>query len=226
MFGRFQDSLEEEQGPGSSDWTIDIPWTALDFRHIHSVEDLRLHLSMMAVSQIRATQQSLGLSAAGIQPVDNDGHQPGGRSTSQSTDAGSDDLWSPGLVRVFLSHLALHRQFAAEVSRELRLHDIDAFVAHEHIVVTHEWQAEIERALASAELFVGLVHPDSSASYWIQQEIGWALGRELPMFLIRLGEDPHGFPGKIQWRAMVDSTQSEVASVIAEWVHGVPGIGE
>jgi hypothetical protein len=213
-------------GSGGEDWWFEIPWTALDYRNVHSVGDLRLHLSMMAVFEIRAEQRNVGLSAIGIGLTQNDGGTNETVSTSNDSDPGHDDLWNPGLIRAFLSHLAIHRDVASRLSTELRNHGIDAFVAHEDVTVTREWQTEIERALTSAEVFVALTHPESSGSIWIQQEIGWALGRQLPIFIVRLGEDPLGFPTKFQWPSMVASTAPEVAAAISEWVRAVPGIAQ
>ena len=128
------------------------------------------------------------------------------------------DLWREGYIRVFLSHLAEHRQFATDVRRDLHDFAIDGFVAHEDIEVSREWQAEIERALRSAHVFVGLVHEGFSRSWWTQQEVGWALGRGLPVFMIRLGEIPGGFPAKWQWPSMVDKDADLVATAIAKWI--------
>jgi hypothetical protein len=109
-----------------------------------------------------------------------------------------DYLWLPGHTRVFVSHLAEHQSFAGEVVEDLRRLQIDGFVAHTSIEPDHEWQIEIERALDSCEVFVGLLHPGFSESYWTQQEIGWALGRNVPTFMIALGEVPVGFKAKQQ----------------------------
>jgi hypothetical protein len=61
-----------------------------------------------------------------------------------------------------------------------------------------EWQGEIELALRSMHALVALVTPDFRESNWTDQEIGWALGRGLPVIPVRLGADPYGFAGKVQ----------------------------
>ena len=35
-------------------------------------------------------------------------------------------------------------------------------------------------------------------SNWTDQEIGFAMGRSLPVFAVRLGQDPYGFIGRFQ----------------------------
>jgi hypothetical protein len=130
-------------------------------------------------------------------------------------------LWNPGEVRVFLSHSATHKAFVSDVAEALRVHGLSGFVAHDAIEVTREWQAEIERALRTAEVFVGLVHAEFLESPWTNQEIGWACGRGLPSFMIRLGADPRGFPGKTQWPSMPVAPAQAVAGRIAQWVNSL-----
>lgn len=126
-------------------------------------------------------------------------------------------LWLDGHVRVFISHVAAQKKYAATVSEILSRRGIQGFVAHESIEPTKQWQAEIERALNTADAFVALVHPTFTTSFWTNQEIGWAYGRRMPSFFVRLGEDPVGFPAGTQWRASGSETQT--AQAIAEWLN-------
>jgi hypothetical protein len=133
-------------------------------------------------------------------------------------DADGVGLWQPEGIRLFVSHLATQRNFAAEVREELRPFGVDAFVAHNDIEVSLEWQAEIERALRTAQALLGLAHPGSSNSWWIQQEIGWALGRRVPIIIVRMGEDPEGFPAKFQWPSMAGRAAADVAGTVGRWI--------
>ncbi len=132
-----------------------------------------------------------------------------------------DGLWDVGAVRVFLSHSAEHKDFVAGVADALRLHGLHGFVAHAAITVSREWQAEIERALKTAQVLVGLVHPEFNGSSWANQEVGWAYGRGLPVFMVRLGADPLGFPGKMQWPSASSAKPEAVAGRIAQWLNGL-----
>lgn len=136
---------------------------------------------------------------------------------SQPADS-ADDLWGTGIARVFLSHLATERAFVGEVSEELTGIGISSFVAHDSIDVSREWQDEIERALRTADVLVGLSHPNFSDSFWTQQEVGWALGREIPVLLIGLGETPRGFPARYQAPMLRAHTPWKVASTVAVWL--------
>ena len=137
-----------------------------------------------------------------------------------------EDLWKPNFVRLFLSHLASQKVFVAAVARELERYGLHGFVAHDSIEPDRAWQGEIERALRSADVFVGLIHEGFKASCWTQQEVGWAYGQRLPILMIRLGEDPLGFPASIQSRSMRDDSPVKVAQAIAAWVNLRPGFGD
>jgi hypothetical protein len=136
-----------------------------------------------------------------------------------------DHLWRPDHVRAFLSHISTEHGFVSLVNDELRQIGIDGFVAHVSIEPDAEWQEEIEHALVSCDVFVGLLHPGFSASYWTQQELGWALGRDIPVQMIRLGEDPVGFRARRQARSPRQSTPWSVASSIAVGLSTNPTFG-
>jgi hypothetical protein len=127
-------------------------------------------------------------------------------------------LWNEGHVRVFLSHTAREKEFVGEVSRELAVVGVHGFVAHETMKIERPWQSQIEIALRTAEAFVGLVHPPFNESAWCQQELGWAKGRGLPEFFIRIGANPQGFAGSTQWPSGYERTAKEVAYEIVAWL--------
>lgn len=107
-------------------------------------------------------------------------------------------FWRPGMLRLFLSHLATHRDLAGEMQAELLKWGVSAFVAHNDIEPTREWQLEIESALSTTQVLVALLHPGFHDSKWTDQEIGFAMGRGIPVFSVRYGADPYGFIGKLQ----------------------------
>lgn len=107
-------------------------------------------------------------------------------------------FWRAGMLRLFLAHLASHRDLAAELQGALRWYGISAFVAHNDIEPTAEWQTEIETALATCHALVALLHPTFHESNWTDQEIGFAMGRGVPVFSVRFGLDPYGFIGRFQ----------------------------
>ena len=144
------------------------------------------------------------------------------RATAQDLDRSKVGPWAEGLIRVFVSHLSPHRDFAGSVSRELGKLSVHGFVAHDEIEITQEWEAALREALRTAHALVGLVHPGFGASPWAQQELGWALGRGIPVLMFRLGEDPGGFQGRIQAATVQLDDTVAVASAIFRWLASCP----
>jgi nucleoside 2-deoxyribosyltransferase len=102
------------------------------------------------------------------------------------------------VFRLFVSHLATHRVFAADLQTALLDFGISGFVAHNDIEPTQEWQTQIETALATCDALIALLHSDFHASNWTDQEIGFAMGRGAPTFAVRLGQVPYGFISRFQ----------------------------
>ncbi len=102
------------------------------------------------------------------------------------------------MFRLFISHLSAEKVLAAQVQEALLQYGISGFVAHNDIEPTLEWQTQIETALATCDSLVALLHPTFHNSNWTDQEIGFAMGRGLPVFAIRFGQDPYGFIGRFQ----------------------------
>jgi hypothetical protein len=107
-------------------------------------------------------------------------------------------FWKQGTFRIFLSHLSSERLYVAGLQESLEKFPITAFVAHNDIEPTSEWQKEIESALLTADSLVALLHTGFHQSKWTDQELGIAMGRGLPIFTVQLGEVPYGFIGRFQ----------------------------
>jgi hypothetical protein len=56
----------------------------------------------------------------------------------------------------------------------------------------------MQTALATCEALVALLNPGFHQSKWTDQEIGYAMGRDVPVSSVRYGEDPYGFIGRFQ----------------------------
>ena len=107
-------------------------------------------------------------------------------------------LWTPGMLRLFLSHVSKHKVAVSKLKWQLRKYGIAPFIAHEDIEPSQEWQNEIELALRSMHALVALLTPDFHQSKWTDQEVGVALGKGTLVIPVRLGLDPYGFIGKVQ----------------------------
>jgi len=107
-------------------------------------------------------------------------------------------LWDKEGIRLFLSHSSNHKIAVAKLKYELSRYGTVPFLAHQDIEPSLEWLKEIELGLQSMHALVALITPEFHTSLWTDQEIGWALGRGIPVFSVRSGADPYGFSGKYQ----------------------------
>jgi TIR domain len=124
--------------------------------------------------------------------------------------------WQDGQLKVFISHLTSQREKATHIQTALSRYGLSGFVAHNDINPTAEWQIEIETALATCDLLVALVHSEFINSAWCDQEIGYALGRGIPVFTVKCGADPHGFVGRFQAFNGTGKTPPQIARELFE----------
>ena len=118
--------------------------------------------------------------------------------------------------RLFISHKAEDKQLAMGIKARLwDHHGIASFVAHEDIEPSKEWLREIERELREMDGLVALLTQGFRNSQWTDQEIGFALGREVPVISVRLGMDPYGFIGIYQAILGGNKTPNALADEIA-----------
>jgi TIR domain len=115
--------------------------------------------------------------------------------------------WEPGRFRLFLSHAHQDREFVSAVAQGLNTKGIHGFVAHQDIDVQAEWAYVIEYALDTADALVAFTSEHSLTSPWCNQEIGWALGRDLLVVSVALGRAPTGFTSRFQAQKTTDDPQ-------------------
>lgn len=126
------------------------------------------------------------------------------------------DFWKKGHLKLFLSHLSSFKEQTSLLQKSLMKYGISAFVAHEDIEPTKEWQLEIEKALFTMDALVAILTPGFNESKWTDQEIGVAIGRNVLVIPIRKGLDPYGFFGKFQGVQGEGKTIAEVSRSIYE----------
>ncbi|HYD87027.1 MAG TPA: toll/interleukin-1 receptor domain-containing protein [Vitreimonas sp.] len=130
--------------------------------------------------------------------------------------------WRDGQnFRLFISHRSQQKHEANRLREELLPFGISAFVAHDDIEPTADWQREIDRALRTSDALLALLAEGFSGSPWTQQEIGYALARRLRVISLKFDgrEDPKGFIAKEQSlsRAKMDARQvaAEIERVLS-----------
>ena len=108
-------------------------------------------------------------------------------------------LWKTKSLRIFLSHRDKHKGIAHDLAEALAPFGISSFIAHDAIKPMREWEKEILNALMTMEVMVVLLTDDFHESEWTNQEIGFALGKGVPIICVKVGSiDPCGFIGSKQ----------------------------
>ncbi len=124
------------------------------------------------------------------------------------------------LLRLFISHVSNEKDKAKRLKDCLAPYGISGFVAHDDIHPTLEWQGEIERALYAMDAFIALHTVGFSASFWTQQEIGFAVARGVKIISIKMGEDPTGFISKHQALPRRQRTAEQIAEEVRSLLEG------
>jgi nucleoside 2-deoxyribosyltransferase len=103
-------------------------------------------------------------------------------------------LWEGNALRLFISHRDEHKTVVHELADELLPFGISSFVAHDAIKPMKEWQYEIHNALETMEVMLAFLTNDFHESDWTNQEVGFALGKGIPIICLKVGDkDPSGF---------------------------------
>lgn len=123
-------------------------------------------------------------------------------------------FWKQGYLKLFISHLAKHKEKASTLQKELMLYGISGFVAHVDIEPSKEWQGEIEKALHTMDALTAILMDGFKESHWCDQEVGFAVGKNVLIIPIKKELDPYGFIGKYQAIQGNNTTVKEVAKAI------------
>lgn len=126
------------------------------------------------------------------------------------------DFWEKGYLKAFVSHLAQNKQRVYSLKNRLNSWGISSFVAHADIEPSREWMVEIEKALSTMDVLIAVVEPGFKESNWTDQEVGFALGRNVGVIPLRVGLDPYGFMGKYQGIQIKNKVPEAVAEEIVK----------
>jgi len=107
-------------------------------------------------------------------------------------------IWAPNRLRLFISHVSVVKAQTYSLKLALQPLGIDAFVSHADIEPNEEWRREIEFGLRSMHALCALITKTFHASEWCDQEVGYGLGRAVPVISVKYENPPYGLIGKNQ----------------------------
>ncbi len=134
-------------------------------------------------------------------------------------------FWSPNEVRIFISHIVEIKDKTSKLSKEIEKYHIKTFVAHVDIEPSKEWLEEIETALSTMDGMIAIFSDNFINSKWCDQEVGYAIGRRVPIVPLKIEKDPHGFAGKYQALPIKGKPHSEIANEIFQIILKNPVVG-
>lgn len=88
-------------------------------------------------------------------------------------------IWATDHIRLFISHRDADKVGARRIADALAGFGFSSFVAHEAILAGNEWRRDLREALETMEVMLVLVGDQESS--WVDQEIGFALARNVPI---------------------------------------------
>jgi hypothetical protein len=174
---------------------VPIPiYVAVD--EVRSELEKRIH---KRIDQLVRTERSNRITEVVISPVLAERFRPPSPTPEEGTlEEEPPSFWQPGCFRLFISHTSANKARAHALKQALAEYHVAAFVAHDDIVPTKEWEAEIERALRTTDALAAIMTPDFVESRWCDQEVGFAIGRGKLVVPLCSDTTPHGFLGKYQ----------------------------
>ena len=105
------------------------------------------------------------------------------------------------VVTAFVSYSHVDREFGRQAKTVLGEVGIDAFLAHEDLDTSEQWQERILSELRRCDLFVPLLSKNFLESEWAPQEAGFIASRPSEVVIAPLsidGTTPSGFLSHIQ----------------------------
>lgn len=184
---------------GTSLYTLMLEVPIPTYAAIESQRDELEKSIQQRVSQLIRTEAGNRIAEVVVSPVLAESSKP----TEPESEPGGEQeelpsFWQPGFFRLFLSHVSEHKNAAHKLKEALASFQIVAFVAHDDVEPSREWQAEIERALRTMDALAAMLAEGFVASRWCDQEVGIAMGRGKLVLPLKGSSDPHGFMGKFQ----------------------------
>lgn len=95
-------------------------------------------------------------------------------------------------IRVFVSYASDNEEEVNRIEEALKCNGITV-LRDKRIPGGAAFPSEIKSFIDHAQVFMPIISKKSIKKGWVQQEVGFAVGREIPMLPVRIGEEPNGF---------------------------------
>jgi hypothetical protein len=123
-------------------------------------------------------------------------------------------------IRVFLSYSSKDKVLAGKIDEQLKKFGANPYLANDDIKPTEQWQKRIETELKKCDVFIPILTSKFHYSKWTDQEIGFALCRDILIVPLKVDTNPYGFMGKFQALPLmprdIEQTCIHIAKVVCE----------
>lgn len=86
----------------------------------------------------------------------------------------------------FISHSTRDvKRYVSEICEILKRFNIQSYVADRDAPLGKLLPSEVKKAIEESELFLVFITKNSRSSPWVNQEIGYALGKEVPVIALK-----------------------------------------
>jgi hypothetical protein len=99
-------------------------------------------------------------------------------------------FWQTDYVRVFISHSSKDKKYVSALKQSLKTYGMCAFVAHDDVPVMQDWEPAILNGLRTMEVMLLFITENFNSSAMTNQEIGFALARNVPILSLKFANDP------------------------------------
>ncbi|MFY1703968.1 toll/interleukin-1 receptor domain-containing protein [Micromonospora sp. WMMA1923] len=196
--------------------------TLLDGRDWEEIDLILTSFDFPISEEAPAGKRSYAINMLQIGPADKLPELHGYLTGSAHGPAPEEVPWRPQQLRAFASHVSNYRDYVSSVGKVLELFGIHMFVAHDSITPSKEWEAVIQEALKTCDVFVCFLSEGYNSSPWCNQEIGWAMSRRVPILPLNFGINPPGFLSRLQAQSCIGVGEPETATRISNWLTGTP----
>ena len=101
-------------------------------------------------------------------------------------------------MRTFISYSSDIKKIAGKIKAYLDDYGFNCFLAHEDIPPQTVWPDEIIKALKECDLFLPLLTPEFTTSFFCQQETGFAYCRKVEILPVKISKAPMGMIANLQ----------------------------
>ena len=125
---------------------------------------------------------------------------------------------------LFLSHSNIDKAIAREIKKHLATRGYESFLAHEDIEVSAIWRDEILKHLETCIGLIAVVTGNFPKSFWTNQEVGMAIGKNKPVISMVLDPDARRNSGFLESRQAIITSVADLEKAVEEVAQAIDRI--